>query len=122
MTNALTEPATGHIVTPFQIENRLFQLSQLIDEAQNELAAAEKEYHAAKADFEVAFAKAFLAADEKNAEACKHSAVLKTDMQRSRLAVAEAVVRAARANVSRLEQQVDITRSVGRLVTTSMNL
>lgn len=122
MNGGMTAPAAGHIVTPFQIENRLIELSRLIDEAQDDLSAAEREYHAAKANFEVSFAKAFLAADEKNAEACKHSAVLKTDMERSRLAVAEAVVRAARANVSRLEQQVDITRSVGRLVTTSMNL
>jgi hypothetical protein len=112
----------NHVVTPFQIENRLMELSSLIDTAHGDLRAAEEEYHAAKADFEVTYARAFLDADEKNAEATKSAAVLATQEQKKRLAAAEAIVRAARANVARLEQQVDITRSVGRLVTSSMNL
>lgn len=111
-----------HVVTPFQIEKRLMDLSGHLDAAHDELREAEEEYHTAKADFEVAFARAFMSADERNAEACKHSAVLKTDEEKQRLAIAEARVRAARANSARLAQQVDITRSVGRLVTSAMNL
>ena len=111
-----------HVVTPFQIERRLMDLAATIDEAHLELQGAEQEYHVAKAAFELAFARAFMGADERNAEACKHSAVLKTEDEKKRLAIAEACVRAARANVARLEQQVDITRSVGRLVTSAMNL
>ena len=112
----------NHVVTPFQIEQRLMELSTLIDEAHLELRSAEEEYHAAKSAFEVTYARAFMSADEKNAEACKHRAVLDTKDEKTRLAKAEAIVRAARANTARLEQQVDITRSIGRLVTSSMNL
>lgn len=112
----------NHVVTPFQIERRLMELSGLIDAAHDELARTEAEYHQAKAEFEAAYAKAFMRADEKNADACKQRAVLDTEDEKARLAIAEASVRAARANVNRLEQQVDITRSVGRLVTSSMNL
>lgn len=114
--------ATNHVVTPFQIEQRLMDLSGLIDTAHDDLRTAEEEFHAAKSEFEITYARAFIGADEKNAEACKHRAVLDTRDEKVRLAKAEAIVRAARANVNRLEQQVDITRSVGRLVTSSMNL
>jgi hypothetical protein len=111
-----------HSTSPYAIERRLLELDRLLDEAHNELRGAEEKYHTAKATFEVAFARAFMSADEKNAEACKQSAVLATEEERKTLALAEALVRAARANASRLEQQVDITRSVGRLVTSAMNL
>lgn len=112
----------NHVVTPFQIEQRLMELSRLLDEAHDDLRNAEHEFHAAKAAYEIAYAKAFLGSDERNAEASKCAAVLKTADEKTRLAKAEAVVRAARGNSSRLEQQVDITRSIGRLVTSSMNL
>jgi hypothetical protein len=39
-----------------------------------------------------------------------------------KMAVAEAVVRAARSNASRIRTQVDIARSVGTSVRTSMEL
>lgn len=112
----------NHSTSPYAIEKRLLELDRLLDEAHVELRESEEDYHRAKATYEVAFAKAFLTADERNAEACKQSAVLATEEQRQRLALTEARVRAARANASRLEQQVDITRSVGRLVTSAMNL
>lgn len=112
----------AHHTSPYAIERRLLDLDRLIDEAHTELRGAEEEYHKAKATYEVAFAKAFMRADERNADACKQSAVLATEEERQALAIAEARVRAARGNTARLEQQVDITRSVGRLVTSAMNL
>lgn len=111
-----------HHKTPMDIENRLLELSGLIDQAHSALEAAEADYHRAKAEFEVAYARAFMSADERNAEACKQQAVLDTREEKQRLAITEATVRAARANVNKLRDQVDITRSVGRLVTSSMNL
>lgn len=111
-----------HQVTPMQIEERLLELNRLIDQAHEQLHAAETDYHKAKADFEVAYARAFLRADERNAEACKQRAVIETQEEKQQLAITEATVRAARANVNRLADQVDITRSVGRLVTSAMNL
>lgn len=112
----------GYVTSPYDVELRLRSLADDLDSAQDHLQNAEHRYHAAKAAFEVQFARAFMASDESSAEARKQDAVLRTAEEKQELAVAEATVRAARANVARLEQQVDITRSVGRLVTTAMNL
>lgn len=119
---SVTQMPRQYQTSPMAIENRLLDLSRDIDAAHEALEAAEKDYHEAKATFEVAYARAFMAADERNAEACKQTAILRTQEEKRTLAITEATVRACRANVARLEQQVDITRSVGRLVTTSMNL
>lgn len=116
----MTEQA--HHTSPYAIEKRLLELDRLLDECHAELREAEQEYHVAKADYEVTFARAFMRSGESSAEARKQDAVLTTEIEKSRLAIAEAQVRAARANAARLEQQVDITRSVGRLVTSAMNL
>jgi hypothetical protein len=49
-------------------------------------------------------------------------ALLENDILHTRVALAEAQVKAARANANRLRTQVDITRSVSSSIKSSMEL
>ena len=44
------------VVTPAQIEARLYALSKEVDEAHNELVETEAEYHRVKSQYEIAMA------------------------------------------------------------------
>ncbi len=118
------------VITPAQVENRLFNLSLEIDKAQEQLDRAEEQYVTTKAQYEISIAKARIAlagevgsnnkaltATEKEDKAL----VANEDMHLI-VASAEILVKAARANVSRIKTQVDITRSIGSSVRSSMEV
>lgn len=115
-------------VTPMSVEKRLVQLSKELDEAITDLVAAEHGYYKAKGAYEVAIAGARMSVGKRFAEAGTKAtvqekddeALLRTQEELLALCGAEAIVRAARANVKRLEIQVDIARSVGTSVRASM--
>jgi hypothetical protein len=117
----------SQIVTPQMIEQRLRDLSKEVDQSHFDLAEAEKTYFTTKAKYELALAHGRLSL------AGKHDIKLtvsdKADMAlvsaedlHLQMAIAEALVRAARSNASRIRTQVDIARSVGTSVRTSMEL
>ena len=118
------------VVTPASVEARLVALSKQLDEAHGELVDAERSFFDAKGDYEIAIAAARMregarAADKGvkvTVQEREDAALLATAEQLKRLYVAEAVVRASRANVARLRTQVDIARSVGTSVRTAMDL
>lgn len=115
-------------VTPMSVEKRLVQLSGELDVAITDLVSAEHGYYQAKGAYEVAVAKARLSVGEKFAAAGtkatvqekEDEATMRTQEELLALCAAEAIVKSARANVKRLEIQVDIARSVGTSVRASM--
>jgi len=115
-------------VTPMQVEARLLQLSKEIDEAQFALNDAEKQYFTAKADLEIALAhsrKNMMGARTEAGKALTATeredlALLENEDLHRLMASAEILVRACRGNVARIKEQVDIARSIGTSVRTSM--
>jgi hypothetical protein len=112
------------------VEIRLKELSKEIDEAHSELIEAESHYMNIKAQYEVALAKARLNLARRSAPSGKNYtvgeredlAIVENEDLHLRLASAEALVKGARANAQRIRTQVDIARSVGTSVRTSMDV
>jgi poly-beta-hydroxyalkanoate depolymerase len=112
------------MVTPQTIEQRLLTLSKEVDEAHNYLEDAERGYHRAKAAFEIAVAKARLSHNQSKlrVQDIQDLALLQTEAEYQALQIAEAQVKAARANATRIRTQVDIARSVGTSVRASLEI
>ena len=114
------------MITPQQVEKRLFDLSKEMDEAHGNLVQAEQEFHAASANYEIAMAKARM----KNAHSDlkmtatmrEDQALIENEAMHLRLAIAEASVKASRANVNRIRTQVDITRSISSSIKATLEL
>jgi ABC-type uncharacterized transport system YnjBCD substrate-binding protein len=124
------EEKVSEIITPAAVEQRLFKLSLEIDKAQVELDKAEEQYVMTKAKYEISVAKArialasvvgsnnkLLSATEK-----EDKALIANEDMHLLIASAEILVKAARANVARIKTQVDITRSIGSSVRSSMEV
>ena len=120
----------SEIITPAQVESRLFNLSLEIDKAQLELDKAEEQYVMTKAKYEISIAKARIAlagevgSNNKSLTATEKEdkALVANEDMHLLIASAEILVKAARANVSRIKTQVDITRSIGSSVRSSMEV
>lgn len=118
------------IVTPAQIEARLYALSKEIDEAHEELAKAESDYNQAKSIYEISMAKSRMTYASKSSPTGKNYTVQERDdlalidneQLHMHIGITEASVKAARANASRIKTQVEIARSIGTSVRTSMDL
>jgi len=109
-------------VRPDQVEARLVELSQEYDAAHADLVAAERAFYDLKADYELAIARARLSQDAGTVQQREDRALIACEVERRALATAEALVRAARANASRLQTQADITRSVGAVLRVGMGV
>jgi len=114
------------MITPQKIETRLYELSKEIDDSHAELIKAEVGYFKIKAQYEIELAKVRLkfahsdmkmTVSQREDQALMECANLHFD-----LAVAEATVRAERANAVRIKTQVDIARSIGTSVRSSMEV
>lgn len=120
----------SQIVTPAQIEARLYALSKEIDSAHEELVAAERDYHKAKADYELAMARSRMTYASKSSPSGKNYtvqeredlALLENDALHFSVNLIEAKVKAARSNTARIRVQVDLTRSMSASVRTSMDV
>jgi len=110
-------------LTPRDVEARLRSLSVEIDAAYAELSKAEHLYQDAKANYEIGMARETMSQQGgSNAETRKALALIGVENERKALAIAEATVKAARANTERLSTQVDITRSVGTIIRSSLEI
>jgi hypothetical protein len=120
----------SEVVTPAQIEKRLYDLSKLIDEAHGDLTIAEMNYHKNKADYEIAMATSRMSLAQISSPTGRNYtvgerediALLENRNMHKVVAEDEAIVKANRANVARLRVQVDIARSIGTSVRTAMEL
>ena len=118
------------VVTPVQIEKRLYDLSKEIDESQAYLEQTEREYFETKAQYEISLAKTRLEYASKSSPTGKNytvgeredMAILINEALHFKMASTEAAVRSARANVARIRTQVDIARSIGTSVRTALDL
>jgi hypothetical protein len=118
------------VVTPAQIERRLKDLSNAVDDAHNELVQTETDYHNIKAKYELAMAKSRILLASKSAPNGKNytvgeredMAIVENEALHRTMASVEALVKASRANTNRLKVQVEITRSIGTSVRTSLDL
>ena len=118
------------VVTPQQIEARLYALSKEIDAAHDELVATESEYHRKKAEYEVCMARSRMNYAAKSSPTGKNYtiqerddlALLENENLHFDVNLVEARVKAARNNASRIRVQVDLTRSMSASVRTSMDL
>lgn len=110
------------MITPAKIEARLFELSKEIDESHEELINAENQYNISKSALEIELAKSRMRnahPDMKmTAQMREDQAVIDNSEKVMQVAIAEASVKAARANASRIKVQVDIARSIGTSVRT----
>lgn len=120
-------PPRSRVMTPADIEDRYLVLSKELDEAYQELEDAEYAFHTTKSEYELALARTRLdlirntsvkmTVGEREDEALSRCAD-----ERRELGANEARVRAARGNVSRIQVQVDLARSMGTSIRTAMDL
>ena len=112
--------------TPIEVEKRLIALSKEIDEAHIDLVEAENEFHIATAEHELRMAKSRIKNSHPDlkmtAPVREAQALVENEITHKRVALAEAQVKASRANAARLRVQVDITRSVSSSIKASMEL
>jgi multidrug efflux pump subunit AcrA (membrane-fusion protein) len=120
----------SQVVTPQQIESRLYTLSKEVDQAHQDLVEAEREFHETTAYYEVDMARSRILLASKSAPNGKNytvgeredMALIENAETHFKIATVEAQVKAARANVSRLKTQVEIARSMSASVRSSMEL
>lgn len=118
------------IVTPAQVEQRLLTLSREYDASHKELEEAELKYANAKSLWEINSARVRLSIRAKAIDAGRKLTVQEIDdeaMVRCQdelmaLNTCEAIVKAARANATRVRTQIDIARSVGTSVRAALDL
>jgi hypothetical protein len=112
------------MILPTNIETRLLQLSDELDSAQADMLGAEEDYYLKKADLEISLAKARLHLIDGTVKSTvverEDRATVACKAKIESLAVAEVMVRAARSNMMRLRTQIDIARSLGASVRSSM--
>ena len=120
----------NQVVTPQQIEARLYALSKEVDEGHENLVQAEQAFHQMTAEYEVAMARSRISWASKSSPTGKNytvgeredMAIIENAEQHFMIATVEAQVKAARANVQRLKTQVEIARSMSASVRSSMDL
>jgi hypothetical protein len=120
----------NQVVTPQQIEARLYALSKEVDEGHENLVQAEQSFHQMTAEYEVAMARSRISWASKSSPTGKNytvgeredMAIIENAEQHFMIATVEAQVKAARANVQRLKTQVEIARSMSASVRSSMEL
>ena len=117
------------IVTPESIERRLMFLAREINVCYQDLEKAEHAYQLAKSTLEVKMAKSRIeiagttrAGKNYTVGEREDMAVVENEAEFFAESLAEAVVRAARANAKRLEIQSDITRSMGTSVRSALTV
>jgi len=119
-----------NVITPAQVEQKLVQLSHEYDDAHDQLESAEMLYAEAKSTYEINIAKARMSIGQRALNAGRKvtvqekedEALIECHAEYTAHNASEAVVRAARANATRLRTQIDIARSVGTAVRAALEL
>jgi len=120
----------SEIVTPAQVERRLRNLSDELDQAHKELVKAENNYSMSTAAYEIAIAKTRIELASKSAPSGKNytvqeredMAIVDNQLLHIKMREADAIVRAARANTVRVKTQIDLARSLGTSVRSGFDL
>ena len=120
----------SQVVTPQQIESRLYVLSKEVDVAHQELVSCEMSYHTAVAEYEIGLAKSRLELAGRSSPTGRNYtvgerediALVANAEKHIIIATEEAKVKASRANVNRLQTQVKIAQSMSASVRASMDM
>lgn len=120
----------NRVITPSDVENKLIALSKEYDEAHSQLEQAEIGYANAKSLWEINSARARLTIVSRALDSGRKitvqerddEALLRCQEELMALNTADAVVKAARANATRLRTQIDIARSVGTAVRAALEM
>jgi hypothetical protein len=118
------------VVTPGQVERRLRQLSDELDEAHKDLVSAENNYATVKSNYEIAMAKSRIYLSSRSSASGKNYTVqeredlslVENEGLHRDMGIADAVVRASRANSTRVKTQIDLARSLGTSVRAGFDL
>lgn len=108
-------------ITPDMIERRFIYLARLEDEAFDELKTAEINFQSTTASYELAMAESRISLSDKSKPNGKNytvderedNALIDNKGLYIAQSIAEALVKAARANIKRIEVQVGINQSTG---------
>ena len=120
----------AEIVTPAAVERRLVTLSQELDAAHEQLVTAEHTYMSAKSAWEINSAKARMGIKHSAAEKgvkvtiaeVEDEALMRCQDELMAYNTSEAVVKAARGKMARVRTQIDIARSIGTSVRSSIDI
>ena len=118
------------IVTPAQVEKRLYDLTKDIDDVQRNLEITEKAYYEVKALYEISLAKARMTYASKSAPNGKNYtvqeredlALIDCEDLHFQMASLEATVRAVRGKAQAIRMQVDTARSIGTSVRAAVDI
>ena len=121
---------SNRVVTPAEVEAKLISQSRELQEAHDKLEAAEISYGQSKPEWDLQSAKTRLAVRARANESGRKmtvqeiddEALIRCELEYIAFCSADAMVRVARANVSRIKVQIDITRSVGTAVRAAMDI
>ena len=112
-------------LTPIDVEVKLHDQSNDLDDVYGDLRDAEYDYYTTKAAMEIGMARAFLEIDmTKKVTVAEKDALVRdkcADLITSHF-IANAKVNAARKNFERLKMQIEITRSQSSIIRTSMEM
>jgi len=120
----MTEP----LMTPYEVERKLLELSRDIDEATEDLIEAETAFTSSKRSLEMALARARADISEQyrndklTVQEKADIALLKCEQQVIQADAHEIWVKGSKARVNALRTQVDIIRSIGTSVRSSMDM
>jgi predicted nucleic acid-binding Zn-ribbon protein len=113
----MSAPATANDVAA-----QLGQLARDLDGAVKELTREDEKAVRAKARYEVAFSRAVLTADGRNAEARKAQATLATEREYLDAEIAAQLVRSCRARIDAIKVRIDVGRSYGAALRAEISL
>lgn len=120
----MTEP----LLTPYEVERKLLALSDALDRATEDLIEAESNLTSARRNYEMAMARArvSLAKDHTESRLTVQEkadlALLNCEDERVVMDAAEIWAKGSKAQVANLRAQVDIIRSVGTSVRSSIEM
>jgi len=118
------------MITPAQIEKRLYELSKEMDEAHTQMVEDETRFSNTKAKYEIAMARTRLELASKSSPTGKNytvgeredMALIQNEHLHLELSVADTAAKASKANMSRIKTQVDITRSISSSIKATLDL
>jgi hypothetical protein len=116
------------LMTPYEVERRLLELSKEVDEATDDLIEAETAFVISKRNLELALARARVEIAKEHTDAKltvqekADIALLKCEEQHLVADADDIWVKGSKARVNALRSQVDIIRSIGTSVRSSMDM
>jgi hypothetical protein len=118
------------MITPAQIEKRLYELSQEMDQAHTQMVEDETHLNYTKAKYEIAMARTRLELASKSSPTGKNytvgeredMALIHNEELHLALSIADTQAKASKSNMARIRTQVDITRSISSSIKATLEL